>query len=121
VKILKSLFYIRFINIGDITSLFSTYGQVSEVCSNFRKIRGRARVFVKYFDKIQAITALRQLKHQFDDLGVANCCQEEAVKEVVIPQGKDGSFSVRFKNFGPGGEIFRRQEIYQVGSFSVCF
>ena len=109
---------IRFINIGDITSMFSEYGQVSEVCSNFRKIKGRSRVFVKYADKIQAITALRQLKHQFDDLGVANCCQKDPIKEIVIPQGKDGTFSLRFKNVGPGGEIFRRQEIYQVEIYS---
>eukprot|EP00092_Neocalanus_flemingeri_P008136 GFUD01008776.1.p1 GENE.GFUD01008776.1~~GFUD01008776.1.p1 ORF type:complete len:849 (-),score=226.54 GFUD01008776.1:157-2703(-) len=104
----------RFINIGDLTSMFSTYGQVSEVCSNFRKIKGRARVFVKYPDKIQALSALRQLRHQFDDLGVAKCCLKEAVIEIVIPQGKDGTFSLRFKNIGPEGEIFRRQEIYQM-------
>ena len=87
---------------------------MAEVCSNFRKIKGKARVFVKYGDKIQAITALRQLKHQFDDLGVANCCQKDVVREVTIPVGKDGTFSVRFKNIGPMGDIFRRQEIYQV-------
>ena len=57
---------------------------MAEVCSNFRKIKGKARVFVKYADKIQAITALRQLKHQFDDLGVANCCQKDTVREVTI-------------------------------------
>ena len=73
-------------------------------------------MFVKYADKIQAITALRQLRDQFDDLGVANCCQKDAAKEVVVPEGKDGTFSLRFKNVGPMGEIFRRQEIYQVGS-----
>jgi len=104
----------KFINIGDITSLFSTYGHVAEVCSNFRKIKGRARVFVKYPDKIQAITAFRNLKHQFDDLGVANCCQKDDTKTVVIPAGKDGNYSVRFKNFGPTGEIFRKHEIYQM-------
>ena len=48
-------------------------------------------MFVKYADKIQAITALRQLRDQFDDLGVANCCQKDAVMEVVIPVGKDGT------------------------------
>ena len=94
--------------------MFSDYGQVSEVCSNFRKIKGRARVFVKYLDKIQAITALRQLRHQFDDLGVAKCCLKDDVKKVVIPEWKDGTFSVRFKNIGPEGDIFRRQELYQV-------
>ena len=103
----------KFINIGDITSLFSTCGQVAEVCSNFRKIKGKARVFVKYPDKIQAITALRQLKHQFDDLSVANCCKEDSPK-LVIPEGTDGTFSVRFKNRTSTGEIFRKYQIYQM-------
>ena len=87
---------------------------MAEVCSNFRKIKGKARVFVKYADKIQAITALRQLKHQFDDLGVANCCQKDTVREVTIPMGENGTFSLRFKNVGPMGEIFRKHKIYQV-------
>ena len=103
----------KFIDIRDITSLFSTCGQVAEVCSNFRKIKGRARVFVKYLDKIQAITALRQLKHQFDDLSVANCCKEESPK-LTIPEGTDGTYSVRFKNRAPAGEIFSKTQIYQM-------
>ena len=69
---------------------------------------------MKYTDKIQAITTLRQLKHQFDDLGVAKCCLKDDVKQVVISQWTDGTFSVRFKNVGPEGDIFRRQELYQV-------
>ena len=103
----------KFISIRDITSLFSTCGQVAEVCSNFRKIKGRARVFVKYPDKIQAITALRQLRHQFDDLSVANCCKEET-PELVIPEGTDGTYSVRFNNRAPTGEIFSKPQIYQM-------
>ena len=103
----------KFIDIRDITSLFSTCGQVAEVCSNFRKIKGRARVFVKYLDKIQAITALRQLKHQFDDLSVANCCKEESPK-LTIPEGTDGTYSVRFKNRAPTGEIFNKTQIYHM-------
>ena len=103
----------KYINIRDITSLFSTCGQVAEVSSNFRKIKGRARVFVKYPDKIQAITALRQLRSQFDDLSVANCCREDSPK-LVIPEGIDGTYAVRFKNRAPTGEIFRRHQIYQM-------
>ena len=71
-------------------------------------------MFVKYPDKIQAITALRQLRHQFDDLGVANCCKKDASKS-VIPEGTDGTYSVRFKNIDPTGEIFKKHEIYQAG------
>ena len=71
-------------------------------------------MFVKYPDKIQAITAFRNLKHQFDDLGVANCCQKDDTKSVVIPARKDGTYSVRSKNIGPTREIFIRQEIYQM-------
>ena len=87
---------------------------MSEVCSNFRKIKGRARVFVKFADKVEALNALRRLKSQFDDLDVANCCQKDPTTQITIPMYKDGTFSVRFKNTGPFGEIFTKQELFQV-------
>ena len=77
---------------------------------NFKRVKGRARVFVKFHEKIHAVTAFKQLRDSFEDLEVAKSCvgTDEDETDEVVPEGPDGLYCIRFRNLGPGDGLFNR-------------
>jgi hypothetical protein len=98
----------KYVRMEDINIMFSEFGPVAGIDCNFKRVKGRARVFVKFHEKIHAVTAFKQLKDSFEDLEVAKSCvgTDEDETDEVVPEGPDGLYCIRFRNLGPGDGLF---------------
>jgi len=102
----------NYVRLEAIQDLFEQYGKVSGVDCNMRRVKGRARVFVKFFEKSSALLAYTNLKQQFEDLEVAkSCVKAEGDSSEIVPMGPDGKYCLRFRNFGPGNGLFANWEV----------
>lgn len=112
----------NYVHKEEIGNYFAEHGsnipiRVAGVDSNFRRVKGRARVFVKFYDKATALTVLNKLGPQFEDLEIAKSCVVPEVDpklKSIVPLGPDDFYCLRFRNFGPGNGLFATWQIYDM-------
>lgn len=106
----KNMFTLTFttdtlIDLGRIEAEFRRFGQVS-AASDYKRIVGRARVFVNFMRAEHAYMALQELGHCFYDLQISKHCLREEVKNQPFTEAVEETDMELFvgnipKNLGP--------------------